>query len=128
MKSYIAGGLKTTIAGPSETKDMEYVSGFKAPKPVHRDGEVQRVVVSRNVQIQDGSLTVKLLKNGSETGQDRSYTSADPYNYQYHVWTLSSAVSVSVGDTLGIRVVSSSDFDKGLASDVDLHVGIEVIS
>lgn len=128
MKSYVGGGLKTIIYGPDESRDMTYVTGFRTQKPVHRSGDIERVVVARNVQIYGGSLTVKLMKNGSFTGQERVYTSADPYSYQYHSWVLTSPVFVDIGDTVGLCIVSSSDFDKGLAANVDFHAGIEVTS
>lgn len=128
MKSYVGGGFKTIIDGPSQSKVMTDVSGFDVQKPVHRDSEVHRVVVARNVNIQVGTITVKLLKNGSETGEQKVYTSSDPANHQYSVWSPSSTVSVVVGDTLGLKVETSSDLDYGVASNIDFQAGIEVES
>ena len=125
MQEYLGGGLETRVYGPSESRTMVGVGGFGGSSlPVLRAGDIERIAILKGVMVAAGSLTIKLLKNGSETGDSKVYTPSD--DGVRKVWTLSSPVAVAVGDEIGLKVETDADYDMGIASSCDLLCGVEV--
>lgn len=90
--------------------------------PVAKAGALTAIIVLLSEPVTTGTLTVTLRKNDVNTTESVAFTSADGTT---HVAELSpAAVTLDVGDTVGVHIASSTPFAP--AGQIDVVVYMEV--
>lgn len=90
--------------------------------PVAAAGSVTSIIVLLSEAVTNGTLTLTLRKNGSDTAEQVEFTDADGTTKVAELQP--GAVNLVEGDTLGVRAVSSVPFAP--AGQLDIVVYLEL--
>lgn len=93
--------------------------------PVATAGSVTSIVGLLSEVVTNGTLTVELVRNGTDTGQQLVFTTTDPVT---KVMTVApGTIDLAPNDTVGLRVSTSTPFAPAGVVDVVVYVEVQSV-